>query len=208
MTQKTKLRLFIEKLIEGEIQYSKVGKSLVNFFNIVYSVYHMVLLQVIVMKAKNGRVDNKYKRDVKDLILNKLTDLSSSLTANQMKAGLERLRVRYAIEEGAMEKLMKGKNIAAAIASILAVLTTVSGFVYKYWKDRKALADAARTNEAFKEVYETDVYPFFEEALAKVLNLKVKNELALKGLFFEGIDDISKVRPQLRPYLQMWGHGV
>lgn len=204
MESKKELRIFIEALIEGEVDYRLAGKTIVTYFNFMFAIYLGLIRDLLQMKQKHSKIKERFKSDIHDLISNNLLDFSS-LNLNRISAGIERIKYKYELEEAvpisSFKKLLKsGKEIAGAVAVIVGVVTLLK----KAYKDIKKTKDMAERDILLSHTFEYKIRPFLENTLNKILTSTIKDKNTLKREFFKGIDGICSYNFNLRPYLQTW----
>jgi hypothetical protein len=217
MTDRKGLRSFVEAVVVGKVQYQKIGEAFTEYLNSIYVIYSSIL-QSLLKDKEEGKFNRRKNEERKNLVLTHIVNLSTPLSLSQLKAGLERIGmkyesapVRYTVESlsSFFAKIAKraetAQKIFGAIAAVGGVIWAAYGF-FKRWKLRKQkIANRIMSEEYGKRIYQDVVYPELTKILDELMMLRIQDERRLRRRFFQATEKMGQAAPDLQPYFQAWG---
>jgi hypothetical protein len=213
---KLELREFIKdltqdvgtKFIKGQVDYEEVGQTLVLYLNILFTLFNGLIQDLDNMKRRGKVIPPKYLNDVRKIIVDNILNLEYPLNVNKIKAGVERLKNVYDLDESKLDTAIKvlsnTKSILLGVAAFLGAVHVITKFISSNYNKIKKMQDDIMSNKELKSTYKTIMEPSFVRILDEVLSQRLKSKPVLKKRFYNTIDKLGKFNPLLAPYLSAW----
>jgi len=202
------LKTFVQEKIEANPQV--IGNEISEYLTDIYRVYSYLMKKVF-SKIKTKNIPSNVAQQVDSIILNGLLNYTETQSPTQMMSALRRMELEYKTRsEGTVPKvevsrLRHSLTILSYIGTIISTIVAIYKITSMIYARNKGIKTLAKTNAQMKRLFDYFIIPPLKNMYMEMKERKIKSDRVLKLRFFKIIDKVSKVSPEVAPYLAAWG---